>query len=81
MLCSTDSPGVLPCAWVWTQGLGTAGLDSSLEDTLIKCSVLYDVLLEYKGPFPTDREEDFLAQLTRCLPEVCDMAFSSPVLL
>lgn len=31
--------------------------------------------------FPTDWEEDFPAQLTQCLPEDCDMAFSSTIIL
>lgn len=36
---------------------------------------------EVYGTFPTDWEGDFPAQLTQCSPEVCDTAFSSPILL
>lgn len=81
LLCPADSPSVLPSAWVQAQGLGTASLDSSLKDTLTKCSGLSNALLGYVGLVHTDWEEDFPAQLTQCSSEVCHMAFSSAILL
>lgn len=71
-----DSSSALPSAWVQTQAMDTASLDSSLKDTLDKwshCTThFWDVPTDWEGHFPVNS--------TQGSPEVCDMAFSTPTL-